>query len=81
MKRKNYKIELNGKHIATKHAWNASLRFIEKHIGEAAKAEGCTYFLTSHGQTKNDDGLHNMGFRLWSNSKRDYMRYQITLED
>ena len=35
MKRQNYRILLDGKHVATKHAWNAALREMRQIIRDA----------------------------------------------
>lgn len=78
--RKNYEIKLNDKVIAIKHAWNSSIKHIEKLVGETAKLENTTYNYCSVSELIKDERGNNIkGNVIWT-SPKNTLKYTIELK-
>jgi len=62
--RENFTIQYNGKEVL-KHAWNASIREVEKIVGQIAKEEQTIYNLTDSASFK-EGFYHVHGYREWT---------------
>jgi hypothetical protein len=80
MKRKNYIITSSVGHRVVKHAWNSSIREIEKLVQEMAQQEHTTYTLTGTNSVK--EGFnHVSGYREWqSKATGKYVMFDVELE-
>lgn len=76
-KRANYEIKVNGELLEVKHAWNASIRFIESFVGSKAKDLQQEYNLVEITGEKNLKGFYK-GKRVWQ-SKNETLTFEITL--
>lgn len=66
MKREQFKITCNGKDVAIKSTWNASLRHVETTIRATARLDGCLYELVGSESNKDSKGrYHVSGSRTW----------------
>ena len=65
-KRKNFEIRLNGELLATKHAWNASKREVEKLVKQVAIKNGATAYNRGMCNLEQDDyKCFVKGYYLW----------------
>lgn len=75
-KRKVFEIKLNGEVIATKYAYNASIRFIENHVSEVAKVENTNYNLVESSGVK-EGFYHSEGVRVWQGDNGNRNVYEV----
>ena len=76
-KRQNFEIKVNGELLEVKHAWNASIRFIESYVGAKAKERNEEYNLIDVTGEKNLKGFYT-GSRVWE-SKTEKLTFTINL--
>ena len=76
-KRQNFEIKLNGELLATKHAWNASIRFIENYVKDKANESNTEYDLVEITGEKTVSGFYT-GSRVWE-SKNNTLTFTINL--
>lgn len=79
MKRKNYKVYLNGSQVAVKHAFNSSIREIERLVKLAANADKSNYDLIASGGEK-EDHQFVYGFRYWLGSNGKPLHFKVYLQ-
>jgi hypothetical protein len=79
MKRKNYVITSDAGHKVVKHAWNASIREIERFVREFARAENMPYSLTGTNSVK--EGFDYVsGYREWTRADGKAIMFDIEME-
>jgi hypothetical protein len=62
-----------------KHAWNSSIREIEKLVQEMAQQEKTTYTLTGSNGVK--EGFNYVsGYREWQSAEGKYVMFDIEME-
>lgn len=76
-KRQNFEIKVNGELLEIKHAWNASIRFIESYVGSKAKERKEEFNLIEVTGEKNLKGFYT-GSRVWK-SKTEILTFTINL--
>jgi hypothetical protein len=76
MKREQFSITCNNELIATKSAWNASIRHIEAIVRTIAKNEDCTYTL-AYGETHKEGFYYVSGRRHWTSNKGTVLMFSV----
>ena len=74
MKRKNFEIRLNGKVTNIKHAFNSSVRDIEKQVKIIATNKHINYYLTD----ASIDRETLSGHRTWKSDNGDILNFRIS---
>jgi len=76
MRRKNFKIEFNGKTVI-KHAFNSSVRETERLIRQISNEEQSGYILIG----KTFDKVNLNGSRIWKGENGNVVKFVITREN
>lgn len=77
MQRRIFIVKRNDQQIATKYAWNASLRLVEQDVKTQAKE---TLELVDTSSLKNAAGQHYRGFRIWRGATQVF-NYEIVEQE
>jgi hypothetical protein len=76
MKRETFEVKVNGVLIASKNAWNSSIKAIESKVNEIAESESTIYDLTDSKSVK--DGFYfTSGYRIWTGRNGNVVKFEI----
>lgn len=80
MERKNYLITSDHGHRIIKHAFNSSVREIEKMMREVAYSDNCSFCLTEKTLVKDNAGNAVSGVRTWQGDNGKKVFFKIVLQ-